>query len=152
MAAGVPEGWRSITPRLVADDADQLVKFLKNAFGAIGESPADGPAQLRPIEGTALEYVVNSATPILRVTPTSYYALRAGVWFSATSLAGPWSAGRGGEHRGAGTPTALRYGGDGDRYFPRQLDNGGGAGRGGVRCRGSGPASVECRARGDGAD
>jgi uncharacterized glyoxalase superfamily protein PhnB len=43
----LPDGWHSITPRLVADDADRLVKFLKDAFAAVGESPEDGPAQLR---------------------------------------------------------------------------------------------------------
>ena len=47
MPGWIPQGWHSITPRLVADDANTLMKFLKNAFGAIGESTADGPAQLR---------------------------------------------------------------------------------------------------------
>jgi PhnB protein len=43
----IPDGWHSVTVRLVADDAATLVKFLKTAFGATGEVPADGPAQLR---------------------------------------------------------------------------------------------------------
>lgn len=38
---------RSFTPRLVADDASKLVRFLKNAFGASGDLPNEGPAQLR---------------------------------------------------------------------------------------------------------
>ncbi len=50
----------------------------------------DGAPQLRPVEGTSLEYVVNSPTAIIQVSPSAYYALRAGVWFSATSLGGPW--------------------------------------------------------------
>jgi hypothetical protein len=50
----------------------------------------DGPPELRPIPGTQLYYVVNSAVPIINVSVNSYYALRAGVWFSATSLGGPW--------------------------------------------------------------
>ncbi len=51
----------------------------------------DGDPQLRPIEGTSLEYVINSPTPIIRVDSRTYYALRAGVWFTAPSLDGPWS-------------------------------------------------------------
>jgi hypothetical protein len=55
-------------------------------------SPAfDGPPQFRPIEDTSLQYVWNSPTPIIQVSPASYYALRAGVWFDAISLGGPWS-------------------------------------------------------------
>ncbi len=50
----------------------------------------DGAPQFRGIQGTSLEYVVNSPTPIIQVSATSYYAVRAGVWFSATALSGPW--------------------------------------------------------------
>jgi hypothetical protein len=51
----------------------------------------DGAPQLRPIEGTPLLYVWNSPDAIIEVGPTSYYALRNGVWFTAASLGGPWS-------------------------------------------------------------
>jgi hypothetical protein len=51
----------------------------------------DGAPQLRPIEGTALHYVVNSPTPIIEVTPSSFYALSKGIWFTAASLNGPWN-------------------------------------------------------------
>ena len=47
MPGWIPDGWHSITPRLVADDAHALVAFLKDAFGAVGEWPSEGPAQLR---------------------------------------------------------------------------------------------------------
>jgi hypothetical protein len=50
----------------------------------------DGSPQFRPIEGTSLQYVVNSPTPIIWVPNQGYYALRAGVWFTANSLNGPW--------------------------------------------------------------
>ena len=50
----------------------------------------DGSPQFLPISGTPLQYVVNSPTPIIGVDATTYYALRAGVWFTATSLSGPW--------------------------------------------------------------
>jgi hypothetical protein len=51
----------------------------------------DGPPQLAPIEGTSLQYVVNAASPTIRVDAKTWYALRAGVWFNAPSAQGPWS-------------------------------------------------------------
>ena len=51
----------------------------------------DGPPELRPIPGTPLQYVVNTATPIIQVNGVSYYALRSGIWFTSTSVEGPWS-------------------------------------------------------------
>ncbi|MFI5342084.1 MAG: hypothetical protein ACHQ7N_19880, partial [Candidatus Methylomirabilales bacterium] len=50
----------------------------------------DGAPQIRPIEGTPLQYVVNSPTPIIQVDAATYYSLQAGVWFYAASLGGPW--------------------------------------------------------------
>jgi len=51
----------------------------------------DGVPELRPITGTTLEYVINSPTPVIRVTASSFYALQNGVWFTATSTQGPWT-------------------------------------------------------------
>lgn len=42
-----PEGWHSVTPRLVARDAGALVTFLKAAFAASGEYRPDGPSEIR---------------------------------------------------------------------------------------------------------
>ena len=44
MASWIPEGWHSITPRLVVRDAAKLVEFLKDAFGASGDFSADAPS------------------------------------------------------------------------------------------------------------
>lgn len=41
-----PEGWHTITPRIVARDAQQLVEFIKRVFGATGEYRTDMPAVL----------------------------------------------------------------------------------------------------------
>jgi PhnB protein len=41
-----PEGWHTITPRIVAHDAEQLVEFLKQVFGASGEYRQDRPSEL----------------------------------------------------------------------------------------------------------
>jgi len=38
MSKYIPDGWHSITPRLVTDDVPKLVDFLKKAFGAIGDA------------------------------------------------------------------------------------------------------------------
>jgi uncharacterized glyoxalase superfamily protein PhnB len=43
----IPEGWHSITARLVADDQAALVEFLRRAFGATGELHGGRPAELR---------------------------------------------------------------------------------------------------------
>ncbi len=51
----------------------------------------DGAPQWRPIAGTPLKYAANSPTPIIQVDAATYYALRAGVWFTATSPQGPWA-------------------------------------------------------------
>lgn len=51
----------------------------------------DGAAQLAPIAGTPLHYVMNSGTPIVEVDAHSWYACQNGLWFVATSLSGPWT-------------------------------------------------------------
>jgi hypothetical protein len=51
----------------------------------------DGPPQYEPIAGTPLSYVVNSSEPIIQVSPSAFYAVTAGVWFTAGQLTGPWT-------------------------------------------------------------
>ncbi len=50
----------------------------------------DGAPQLAPVDGTSLKHVVNSPTPIIQAGPADYYAVNAGVWFTAPALSGPW--------------------------------------------------------------
>jgi hypothetical protein len=50
----------------------------------------DGPPQYSRVPGTPLTYVENSSVPVIQLNPTSYYAVTAGVWFTATQLTGPW--------------------------------------------------------------
>jgi uncharacterized glyoxalase superfamily protein PhnB len=47
MAKWIPEGWHSLTPRLVVQDVAKLVGFLKQAFGATGDLRTDRPSQMR---------------------------------------------------------------------------------------------------------
>lgn len=51
----------------------------------------DGEPQFKPIEGTKLEYVANTATPIICERKSLCFALENGVWFVAGSAHGPWS-------------------------------------------------------------
>ncbi len=50
----------------------------------------DGAPQYQPIAGTTLSYVANSSEPIIQVAPNAYYAVVAGVWFTAAQITGPW--------------------------------------------------------------
>ena len=49
-----------------------------------------GEPQWKPIDGTPLSYAYNSAAPVIRVDPKTYYMVQNGVWFAATASAGPW--------------------------------------------------------------
>lgn len=50
----------------------------------------DGEPAFEPIDGTQMQYAVNTTTPVIRLAPTSYYLVDNGVWFTATSASGPW--------------------------------------------------------------
>jgi hypothetical protein len=50
----------------------------------------DGEPQWKPVEGTSLKYAENTATPILQVDSSTYYAVENGVWFKARSIKGSW--------------------------------------------------------------
>ena len=94
MTRNIPEGWHSVTPRLVVNDTAKLVEFLKQAFGAIGDFRADRPSVIKI--GDSL--VMVSSVGVREVMPTFIYlyvedidatyhrALEAG----ATSLEVPW--------------------------------------------------------------
>ena len=42
--ANTPEGWHTVTPRIVARDAKELVNFVKQVFAASGDYQTDRPA------------------------------------------------------------------------------------------------------------
>jgi len=54
----------------------------------------DGSPAFSSIDGTSLAYVTNSATPIIRVNDSAFYAVEKGVWFVANSVKGPWVVAR----------------------------------------------------------
>jgi len=47
MSKTIPEGWHSVTPRLIVRDVAREVTFLKEAFNATGDLIADKPCQMR---------------------------------------------------------------------------------------------------------
>ncbi|MET2832141.1 VOC family protein [Mesorhizobium shangrilense] len=42
-----PDGWRTVTPRIVTDDVRGLVEFLKTVFDATGEYRTGAPAEMK---------------------------------------------------------------------------------------------------------
>jgi hypothetical protein len=63
---------------------------IKKSQVKMSKPPIDGEPQLKAIQGTPLQYVVNSPMPIIMVDAHSWYAVENGVWFVATSVQGPW--------------------------------------------------------------
>ncbi|HEY6328503.1 MAG TPA: carbohydrate-binding family V/XII [Blastocatellia bacterium] len=51
----------------------------------------DGQPDFKPIQGTSLQYAINTATPVIEVAPSSFFAVRNGVWFDAGAPVGPWA-------------------------------------------------------------
>jgi uncharacterized glyoxalase superfamily protein PhnB len=47
MSASTPDGWHSVTPRIVVQDPARLVEFLRHAFGATGDFQPDRPSVIR---------------------------------------------------------------------------------------------------------
>jgi hypothetical protein len=51
----------------------------------------DGQPQMKAIEGTSLQSVVNASSPIILAAPNGYYLCQNGIWFLGPSPAGPWA-------------------------------------------------------------
>jgi PhnB protein len=69
MTKAIPEGWHSVTPRLVVHDAALLVDFLKRAFDASGDFRTDRPSVIKI--GDSL--VMVSSVGVREVMPTFLY-------------------------------------------------------------------------------
>jgi hypothetical protein len=67
------------------------VAEVKIGEAKIDPPKIDGEPKLAPVEGTSLQYVANTATPIIQVSSTSWYALQDAVWFAGPSVTGPWA-------------------------------------------------------------
>jgi uncharacterized glyoxalase superfamily protein PhnB len=67
--AAVPAGWHTITPRIFADGADELVEFIKEVFGASGEYRDSRPSELRI--GDSIVMIADASAR--RPTPAFHY-------------------------------------------------------------------------------
>ncbi len=50
----------------------------------------DGKPVFEPIEGTTLQYAINTASSILKTADNKYFAVDEAIWFTADSPEGPW--------------------------------------------------------------
>ncbi len=74
---------------LIANIIPQTATITRSSAGLTVQY--DGAPQFKHIETTTLEYAVNTATPVIRVNASSYYAVQNGVWFVASAPIGPWT-------------------------------------------------------------
>ena len=87
--AAVPST-RQADEAAIANSIPQTVKVDRKKARMDPAPEYDGPIELKPIEGTPLNYVANCEIPVLRV-PMAWYANQNGVWFIAASAKGPWT-------------------------------------------------------------
>lgn len=83
--AGTPQAQQALDENSIAQTAK-----VPRKKGPTFMPKFDGAPQFAPITGTALSYVINASAPVVRVAPDSFYAVRAGVWFTTAQLPGPW--------------------------------------------------------------
>ena len=74
---------------LIANSIPQTAAI--NRAAAKLEVTYDGPPQFAPIQGTSMQYAVNSQPPVIAVGANSFYCVQNGVWFTANLPAGPWT-------------------------------------------------------------
>ncbi len=86
--ASVP-GTPQAKEALIASEIPQTATISLNA--ATLAVNYDGAPQFKSIEGTTLQYAVNTSTPVIAVSANSYYAVTNGVWFTASAATGPWT-------------------------------------------------------------
>jgi hypothetical protein len=84
--AGTPQAKEAI----IANSIPQTATITRNTATLTVEY--DGTPEFKPIENTSLQYAVNTGTPVIAVSASSYFAVYNGVWFVATSPLGPWVA------------------------------------------------------------
>jgi uncharacterized glyoxalase superfamily protein PhnB len=79
-----PEGWHTVTPRIITTDPEALVGFLKRVFGAEGEFRPDRPAEMRI--GDSWVMVSGDGPRDRRERPPSSRTYSAGARVSDTEL------------------------------------------------------------------
>ena len=83
--AGTPQAQEAV----IANSIPQTAAVSRNG-GPTFTPQFDGAPQWQPVAGTPLQYVVNSKVPVIMTSPSAYYAVTGGVWFTSSALTGPW--------------------------------------------------------------
>lgn len=86
--ASVP-GTAPAKEALIANSIPQTATITRDQ--AHLEIKYDGDPQFKNIEGTELQYAVNTATPVIRVNDKNFYAAENAVWFVGPTPVGPWA-------------------------------------------------------------
>jgi hypothetical protein len=77
-----------------AKDAALLASVPQKATVTISQAKVDvayqGPPKFIPIEGTSMQYAVNTGSQVI-LAAGSYYCCSKGVWFVSTVATGPWA-------------------------------------------------------------
>jgi len=87
--ASVP-GTRQAEEAAIANGIPSTVKVDRKKATMDPPPEYEGSPRLEPIDGTPLYYVVNCATPVIKMDAKTWYACQNGVWFVATAATGPW--------------------------------------------------------------
>lgn len=82
---GTPQSKEAVISNLIPQTATINRKEANLKVVYAGDKP-----QFKPIQGTSLQYAVNTDTPVIEVKPDSYFACEGGVWFTAVQPAGEW--------------------------------------------------------------
>lgn len=84
--AGTPQARAAI-----AENAIPQTATVPRTGGPAFTASYDGAPRFEPEAGTTLARAVNAPLPIVRTADNVYYALKAGIWFTAAQANGPWS-------------------------------------------------------------
>jgi hypothetical protein len=87
--ASVP-GTSQAKQAIVENDIPQMARVDRSSTHMQAPN-IDGSPQIKPIEGTPLFYVVNTATPLIELNTNAWFSLGNGVWFTGPSVNGPWT-------------------------------------------------------------
>jgi hypothetical protein len=83
-------GTRQAKEALVDNRIPQTAIVLL-ANGPTFTATFDGAPQFAPITGTTLKYALNAPMPVIATAAGAFYAVKAGVWFTAAQPTGPWT-------------------------------------------------------------
>ena len=77
--------------RATPDDTTAPVMVQADTARARLNVTIGGDPKLEPIRGTQLNYVANASVPMIQFDDQRWFAIQNGVWFTATSVTGPWT-------------------------------------------------------------